>query len=210
MLNGISIHPAGTYPVNLYGTVIAPWLYALRRQIWTGDRAVTEYSLERVARNRNPNEGVCYLFRGGFKVSPVCELSCIEVPKVKVLHMRGVISSYMAAGGAARNLTFIPGKVVCDRSMRDYDMLYVSAHDTFMETKDLLALNTSIKNHFPEFSLDCMDQYPKVDVMAVQKGTGDPYAEVLNASVLWSAVTFSHVYIEVGKDIHMESLNKEA
>lgn len=195
------------YPVGIFGIINADWIFRLRRLIGMENRAATpDFALARTP--SNTSSGFCYLFRGGIEVGDLCDVALIEIPTTTRLLIQGVISSFTASGEnrPTRNLAFIPDKVSCDINNEGYDMLYVKAHDTFAETYTLLQFNQLIKDYFPEFRIDWMDYYPKVDIMAVEKGKGEEYAEALNTAVRWSAVTLNRLCLEMGKDIYTEDI----
>ncbi len=195
-------------PVNIYGLVNADWVFKLRRLVSMGDRVeLPEYTLSKTTRNKNPNDGFCYLFKGGIEVRDLCDVGSLEIPAVSYLHIKSVISSFtfVRQNRPTRYLTFIPGAVVCDSSNPDWDMITVKAHDTFGETEDLAMFNRTIENSFPEFCLG-YPFYPRVDLMAVKKGEGGWYADALNAVATWRAHTFSYLYIEMGKDLYTEDI----
>lgn len=197
------------YPVNIFSMVNADWVFQLRRMIAMEDLVdVPGYTLARTPKNAT-GSGFCYLFRGGVEVGDVSDIANIQVAPVTHLLIQGVISSFtfVRQNRPTRNLTFIPDKVVCDVYKAGYDLISVRAHDTFAETNDLRMFNQTIREHFPEFRLDWMEQYPKIDIMAVEKGKGEAYATFLNAAIRWSAVTFDRVYLEMGKDIYTEDIH---
>ena len=196
-------------PVTIYGLVSADWVFKLRRMVSMGDRVeMPDYTFSKTTRNKNPNDGFCYLFKGGIEVRDACDVGSLEIPGISHLHIKSVISSFtfVRQNRPTRYLTFIPGMVVCDSSNPDWDMLTVLAHDTFGETEDLVLFNRTIENSFPEFCLGYYPHPPQVDLIAVKKGMGDWYAEALNAAVTWRAHTFSRLYIEMGKDLYTEGI----
>lgn len=194
------------YPVNVYGTVNAPWVYALRKNV-EEQLVGVDFNLNRITKRLGLNDGQCYIFKGGVEVSPVYELADIEIPRSRRLHLEGFISSFVFDGqrSPVKDFTFIPGKLVCD-STPDYDILSVKAHEGFMETGEFLSLNRAIRKYFPEFCLDWIDHFPRVEIAAVPRGRGYWYVDALKDSVMWKACNLTHLYLEMGKDTVAKSI----